>query len=204
MKDIELEVKFLVRDLASVENHLKALGAKMLQARILEVNLRFDTPEGELSKSFKALRLRKDHQARLTYKGPSETQEGVRVRTEIEFIVDDFDAARNFLLALGFQIFMIYEKYRSIYNYQGVSITLDELPYGNFVEIEGPDPASIQQVNRDLGLDWECKIPDSYLMLFNRICQKEGFQNRDLSFEDFTDRDLAERVLEIKPADIIF
>jgi adenylate cyclase, class 2 len=203
MKDQELEIKLLVRDLAAVENRLKALGAKLQQARILEVNLRFDTPQGELSKSFKALRLRKDHQARLTYKGPSETQEGVRVRTEIEFVVDDFEAASNFLLALGFQILMIYEKYRSVYNYRGVSVTLDELPYGKFVEIEGPDPAIIRQVNQDLELDWECKIPESYLMLFNRICQKEGLQNRDLSFEDFADRDLAERVLDIKPADMI-
>jgi len=200
--DQELEIKLLVRDLETIEDRLVALGAKLKQARVLEINLRFDTTQKELSHAYKALRLRKDNQLRLTYKGPSEMREGVRVRQEIEFMVSDFEAARDFLEALGYQVFMIYEKYRTEYDYRGVSISLDELPYGYFVEIEGPDPVSIHKVNQDLDLNWECRISESYLMIFNQISQKAGLTYRDLTFELFQDRDLAERVLRLIPADL--
>ena len=201
MKEQELEVKLLVRDLEAVEQKLVELGAVIKQERILEINLRFDTPQGELSRSYKALRLRKDNRSRLTYKGPSESIEGVRVRQEIEFTVSDFDAARGFLEALGYQVFMIYEKFRTEYIYQGISISLDELPYGCFVEIEGPDPKSIQMINRELNLKWENRINESYLMMFNHISQRAGLKHRDLTFETFKERDLAEKVMNLIPAD---
>jgi adenylate cyclase, class 2 len=200
--DQELEIKLLVRDLKAIEDRLMSLGAKLKQARVLEINLRFDTTQKELSRTYKALRLRKDNQLRLTYKGPSETREGVRVRQEIEFTVSDFEAARDFLEALGYQVFMVYEKYRTEYDYHGVSISLDELPYGYFVEIEGPDPVSIRKVNQDLSLNWEGRITESYLMIFNQISQKAGLTYRDLTFELFQERDLAERVLGFIPADL--
>ena len=201
MNDQELEIKLLVRDLKSIEERLQSFGAALQQERTHEINLRFDTPGNEFSKSAQAIRLRRDTAARMTYKGPSESRQGVRVRQEIEFVVDDFSAARNFLLALGYVIIIIYEKYRTVYEYNGVLVTLDELPYGYFVEIEGQDPASIMKVNQELGLNWESKIPESYIMMFNRIRQLEKLATRDLLFESINDREMAERVLRLKPAD---
>ena len=58
------------------------------------------------------LRLRRDSSVRLTYKGPGKTIDGVHLRKEIEFAASDFDAAQAFLEALGYQVQMIYEKYR--------------------------------------------------------------------------------------------
>jgi hypothetical protein len=36
-----------------------------------------------------------------------------------------------------------------------------------------------------LGLDWERRILDSYIMLFDRLRERLGLAFRDLSFENF-------------------
>lgn len=186
MKNQELEVKFYVHDLAAIEQHLVSLDAVLVQPRTFEINLRFDTPEQELSTNFRVLRLRQDTAARMTFKGPAYGSEGVRVRQEIEFIVEDFEAARDLLEALGYQVSMGYEKYRTVYDLGEVHITLDEMPYGNFVEIEGPDPESILEVNLDLGLIWEARASESYVNIFERLKKELKLDFRDLSFENFT------------------
>jgi adenylate cyclase class 2 len=201
MKDQELEVKFFVKDLGAIEERLHELGAQLAQPRTHEINLRFDTPGGDLARSFRVLRLRQDTAARLTYKGPATEADGVRVRQELEFVVSDFAAARLFLQALGYQVAMIYEKYRAVYDLDVTHITLDEMPYGNFVEIEGPDPATIQSINQRLGLDWTAKVSASYVMLFNLLQVKLSLPFRDLIFENFKDYVITPDQLEVKPAD---
>ena len=198
----ELELKYYVLDLARIETSLTALGAVCDQPRTQEINLRFDTPDYSLSREGKALRLRYDTQARLTYKGPSQSEEGIRLREEIEFVVDNFQAARTFLIALGYQVSLIYEKYRSGYLLGDVHILLDELPYGNFVEIEGPNPEKILAVNQQLGLNWEKRIPESYTILFERLRLTKGLTFRDLIFENFQELPVTSADLEVQPADI--
>jgi len=201
MKDQELEVKFYVTNLAKIEGRLQSLGGHLLTPRQHEVNLRFDTPDGELSRQFRVLRLRQDDAARLTFKGPSEYQEGVRARQEIEFTVGDFDAARRLLEALGYRVALMYEKYRTTYELEDVHIALDEMPYGTFVEIEGPDPASIIQVHDRLGLDWERRVPESYTVLFDQLRNTLGLPFKDLSFANFTGWDISMERIEVLPAD---
>jgi len=184
MKDQEIEVKFHIADLKAFEERLQAAGARLKQARTHEINLRFDTPDGALGRQFRVLRLRHDSATRLTYKGPGRDQEGTRARQEIEFTVSDYQSARAFLEALGFEVTLMYEKFRATYELDGTLVTLDEMPYGSFIEIEGPDPASIRAASQRLGLDWERRVLDSYTMLFERLKAEFGLGYRDLSFEN--------------------
>ncbi len=197
----ELELKYYVQDLDRLERRLAALGAHCVQPRTQEFNLRFDTPDFSLTHAGKALRLRYDTQARLTFKGPSQSQEGIRLREEIEFVADNFQAAQAFLIALGFQVSMMYEKYRTTYDLGSVHILLDELPYGAFVEIEGPDPAQIRVVNEQLGLEWEKRIAESYTVLFDRLRLNMGLSFRDLIFENFKEIHPTAAELGVQPAD---
>ena len=201
MENQELEVKLYVSDLEALKKKLIALGASTKQARTREINLRFDTANGELTRNFKALRLRSDTAARLTYKGPSSSKDGVRVRQEIEFEVSDFSAARSFLEALGYQVAMIYEKQRAEYSLLGTSISLDELPYGDFVEIEGDDPQVIRQVSDMLVLNWENRVFESYVTLFIRLQSEYNLEFRDLIFDNFEELDFSLDILGIKAAD---
>ena len=201
MEDQELEVKFYVANFESLRLRLLELGAQEVQARTHEMNLRFDTPEGELTHKMQVLRLRQDTAVRMTYKGPSESKDGVRVRQEIEFTVSDFGAARRLLGELGFFVAMIYEKYRQVYDLDGVLVTLDEMPYGDFLEIEGPDTERIRAINNLLGLDWDARIMESYVVLFNRINMELDLGFRDLIFENFAGVDVSLEALNLKPAD---
>ena len=201
MDDQELEVKYFVSNLIGVREKLERLKAEPVQERVLEVNLRFDTETNQLARGFKVLRLRYDKKTRLTFKGPASDQDGVRLRKEIEFEVSDFSAARSFLEALGYSVAMIYEKYRQAFVLKEVEISLDELPYGTFVELEGPDSKSIREVNSLLDLDWGKRIDESYASLFDRLRREAGLSFRDLVFENFEGKQIDLEVLGIHPAD---
>ena len=181
----ELEVKFAVPGLESFVARLQVLGAVQIQASLHEVNLRFDTPSGELEQARRVLRLRQDAESRLTFKGPGQVRDGVQQRRELEFSVSDFDTARAFLEALDYQVVWMYEKYRQAFTLGEVIVTLDEMPFGFFLEIEGPDGARIQTAAGQLGLDWEQRILVSYSVLFERVCRFMDLHCRDLSFENF-------------------
>jgi adenylate cyclase, class 2 len=201
----ETEAKFYVLNLAEIEIHLQDLGARLIQARVLETNIRFDLPDARLQSDRRVLRLRRDTDARLTYKSASTNEQGVLSRTEIEFIVEDFEKAKEFLEALDYQPIFYYEKYRTTYVLQlseGSShIMLDELPYGNFVEIEGETVESIRQVSDALHLKWKAAIGTSYTALFKRVSNRLNLSFPELSFERFaglqvTSEDLGVRVAE--------
>jgi len=201
LKDHEIEVKFPIANLALVEARLQSLEAQLTQARVQETNLRLDTSDQSLTRTLQVLRLRQDSQARVTYKGPGITRDGVRIRQEFEFAVSDFEAARNLFDALGYSVSMMYEKYRAMYDLDDVHVTLDEMPYGSFVEIEGPQPASIQAAATRLGLNWERRVLDSYTALFDQLRAARGFTFRDLSFANFAGMQSALATLGIQPAD---
>ncbi len=197
----ELEVKFYLSARQAFEERLQAMGACLAQGRLHELNLRFDLPNGELSRTCQVLRLRKDTAIRLTYKGASREDAGVQRRSEIELVLDDFEAGRLFLEALGYQVCLIYEKYRTSYTLDGVEISLDELPYGDFVEIEGVDAQRIHRVAEKLGLRWENRIPLSYAALFEQLRTALNLPFRDLTFENFTGMNITVRALGVIPAD---
>jgi adenylate cyclase class 2 len=201
MNEQELEVKFYVSELNELQKRLESIGAQVVQPRTHEVNLRFDTPDRDLTRTYQVLRLRHDTAIRLTYKGPSQVKGGVRARKEIEFVVSDFKAAQDLLEVLGYQVSMMYEKFRTEYILDGVYITLDEMPYGDFTEIEGPDPPSIQAINQRLGLDWDKRILESYNLLFERLRSILGFEFRDLSFANFEGLEINFSTIDIVPAD---
>ena len=201
MKDQELEVKFHIGDLGALEQRLQSLGAPCSQSRTYEVNLRLDTPDQALTRSLQVLRLRQDSKARLTYKGPGRDEGGVHLRREIEFVVSDFEQARSLLETLGYQVSMMYEKYRTVFELGEVHVTLDEMPFGAFAELEGPDPASIQETAMRLGLNWQARVLDSYTALFESLRGKMEFTFRDLSFENFRSLQMPLDTIGIYPAD---
>ncbi|HEX9615799.1 MAG TPA: class IV adenylate cyclase [Anaerolineales bacterium] len=197
----ELEIKLYLADLPAFQERLEALGAQRVQPRVHELNLRFDTPSGELARSSQVLRLRRDTASRVTYKGPGTIVGGVRARQEIEFTVGDFEAARALFEALGYQVSVIYEKYRATYELDGVLVTLDQLPFGDFAEIEGPDAGRIRAAADKLGLDWEARVTESYIALFDHLRKVYAFSFRHLTFENFAGMEISPTELGVRAAD---
>lgn len=183
----ELEAKFYISDLDAVRTRLEASGAALTHPRRLETNLRFDTPQEMLDQQKRLLRLRRDGAVRLTYKEPDVIVGGTSKRLELEVQVSDFDTMQAILEALGYVVTVIYQKYRAEYDLGGLSIALDEMPFGNFIEIEGERVEDIQAAAGQLGLNWEANIRQNYLILFNRLKNNHPFDFRDMTFENFAD-----------------
>jgi len=197
----EIEAKYYVQDLKKIEVCLQDLGAHLIQPRVLETNIRFDLPDGGLRSEGRVLRLRQDTETRLTYKSPSIRAQGVSNRTEIEFVVEDFEKAKLFLEALGYRKLLQYDKYRTTYTFTNSHIMLDELPYGNFAEIEGEDVAAIHAISMKLKLNINNSISASYSALFERLRQTLDLPFTDLTFANFERINISPEHLQVEPAD---
>jgi adenylate cyclase class 2 len=193
---LETEVKFLVDDLEAVRRRLLALGATLQTPRLYERNVRFDNPWDGLRMQGKLLRLRQDARARLTYKGEPQTavDSEARVREELEVEVDDFQTTFSLLRKVGFEPRQLYEKYRETFHFGLVEVVLDELPFGDFVELEGDD-AAIRAVATALELDWERRILANYLAIMASLQERFGLSFDDVTFDNFAGVDVSARDL---------
>lgn len=196
-KNLEVEVKFFVPELAAFRERLLAAGAELTKPRMYERNVRFDTADERLYQELSLLRLRQDTAVTLTYKGTSEkqSQSEAKVREELEVEVSDFDTLSEIFQRLGFAPVQVYEKYRETFEWQDVEIVLDELPYGNFIELEG-DEVGIKTAVAHLNLNWQDRIVDNYLGLMAQLKAHHNLPFNDLTFANFAN-------LHISIADIL-
>lgn len=197
----EIEAKFYVRDLAGVAARLELLGADLVHPRIMEENWRYDTPDHRMDAAHQLLRLRRSHKVTLTYKSASVDVDGTSQRTEYETEVEDIEQTRAILSVLGYVVTNNYQKYRTEYTLAGMVITLDELPIGDFVEIEGHFVSDIQGCAADLGLDWDGCITENYLLLFNRLKRNNSLDGAQLTFDALEKKVVTAEDLGVREAD---
>jgi adenylate cyclase, class 2 len=189
---LEIEVKFLLSDRNGFRKVLLQAGAKEVSPRTYEKNIRFDTPWQGLLLQGKLLRLRHDVLSRLTFKGesPKDIESEARVREELEVTVDEFETMTLILERVGFEQTQIYEKYRETFRLHEVEIVIDEMPFGDFAELEGND-SDLKRAASKLGLDWKQRILANYLALMAKIKRSYNLPFNDVTFENFDGVDIA-------------
>ncbi len=180
----EVEVKLYTPDLASVKDALERAGATLVKPRVFERNVRYDRADGLLSAQGAVLRMRQDDRARLTFKADEIVVDGIASRFEAEVEVSDFALMDVILRRLGYEVALVYEKYRTTYALAGAEVVLDELPFGNFTEIEG-DAATIESAVETLGLTGARRMGGSYVDLFLGLKARLGLRARDCVFGVF-------------------
>ena len=189
MKQLETEVKFYLSDLPSIRRRLMYLGAQS-RGRFFENNVRFEDPHQTLRKKKSLLRLRRDHQVKLTYKStPSEENNQFKIMKELEVEVSDFDTMHLILEALGFHHEQVYEKWRDTLVLDQTQFCLDSMPYGDFLEIEG-QKQEIKKFAAQLGLQWNQRILLNYLHIFEILQNKLNLGFSDLTFDNFKNVEL--------------
>jgi len=198
---MEVEAKFHVGNLIRIAARLAELGAEVAHPRVFEQNWRYDTPERSLETNWRILRLRVSHNVVLTYKGRTEVVDGTSQRPEFETEVSDLAQIRLLLDALGYEVSGYYEKFRTEYLLTGMMITLDEMPFGDFIEIEGENVSDIQHLAANLGLGWEANITENYMMLFNRMKQVLGLEIEEMSFETLDGVEVTPELWGLRKAD---
>lgn len=183
--------------LATFRQRLLAAGAELKKPRIFERNVRFDTADERLYRELSLLRLRQDTAVTLTYKGVPENlpNSEAKVREELEVQVSDFDTLTEIFKRLGFAPMQVYEKYRETFEWQDVEIVLDELPYGNFVELEGEEQ-DIKTAAAHLNLNWSERLVTNYLALMAQLKTHHNLPFNDLTFANFAN-------LSVSIADIL-
>ncbi len=158
----EIETKFAVNSFAPVRAALAAAGGLLLSRRF-EENVVLDDAAGSLRARDVLLRLRRDAACKVTVKTPVEApgRPGLKVRREIETEVADPAAMEAAFAVLGFSPFLRYEKIRETWQAGACLVCLDELPFGLYLEIEGPAEAIAPLAGR-LGLSMEQALTETY------------------------------------------
>ena len=180
----EIEAKLYWPELETVAQRLVDAQALLTAPRVFERNVRYENAAQTLSSNGIVVRLREDNRVRLTYKGPGTVAHGIMSRFEAEVEVSNFDMMSLILEHLGYHPHMIYEKYRTTYELDSAEIVLDEMPYGNFVEIEG-DAAVIEQLIGTLGLGDAPRYGHSYVGLFEFVKRNLHLDFDHLTFANF-------------------
>ncbi len=150
---------------------LRKRGAK-LEGKYDEENYRFTGPGKSTRRTTLRLRvLGGGPRGVLTAKGPATFVGGVKVREETEVEVKDAHATLDLLAELGFRVEFVYNKHRAMWTLDGtVTVTLDSLAFGHYVELEGPLEVLPEQA-RSLGFDPKKALRDSYSVLARKHLQ---------------------------------
>jgi adenylate cyclase class 2 len=134
---------------AQLRSALRELGAERIGLE-REVNELFDRPRGGLKRTGRLLRLRMvngEATGRLTFKGRATRAAGLKSREELETSVADAGVLRMIVERLGFHLTLTYFKVRETWRFGSVDVALDELPFGLFCEIEGPEDEILAVAN---------------------------------------------------------
>ena len=86
-------------------------------------------------------------------------------------------------------------------NLNDIHIMLDELPYGEFVEIEGENVDAIHNIANLLGLNWDAMVKAGYHALFERVAGKYNLELSQLSFSALEKVKITPDDLDIHAAD---
>lgn len=154
---MEMEIKARVEDFREIIRIIEGMGAKYLK-RIRQSDIYFNHPCKDFMKSDEALRIRVSDSTYITYKGPR-TEDEIKSRYEVELKVEDGGKAKEILQKLGFSYAGTVVKMRTIYELNGMKISLDSVEnLGNFVEIEilgentEENREKLSQMAKELGL----------------------------------------------------
>lgn len=178
---MEVEIKFIVDDLAALEEKLRAAGFCVVTPRTHEMNVLYDR-DGELRAQGEVLRLR-EYGGRWTFTHKSKGSDGRhKQRVEHESEVKDGAAVERILQALGFEASFRYEKFRTEWTDGQGEVVVDETPIGTIAEIEG-SPEWIDATAAKLGVSPEQYITKSYAVLFYEWRQRTGSKADEMTFE---------------------
>lgn len=172
MNEIEKEIKLKIDSTRKILRKITGLGFRLFKRKHFEDNFLFDFDNRRLLSSGCVLRLRVlKGKSILTYKEPSSIFSITKVRKEIETDVKDSSAIFLILENLGLKVVFRYQKYRRIYKKGRVTLSVDETPVGNFIELEGSEDEIVAEAE-NLGYSPSDFIKDSYMEIFLR--EKSG------------------------------
>lgn len=185
----EVELKAIVDDLSERRKRIEAAGAALsFEGKISD--RRYDFASRQLSGRDEVLRTRRylsaaERRVYLDWKGPTELQDGYKIREEITVPVEDFDALERVLDKLG--LMLTWEIDREIAQYQlaGATIRFESYPRMDvLVEVEGEPPAieaAIETLGLARGTFTNERLPDFVGRFEHRTGVRAAISDREMS-----------------------
>jgi adenylate cyclase class 2 len=182
----ETEIKLSITHLAEMIPKIRGLGINC-GGRVRERNTLFDTPDEELRRRGRLLRIRVETPAPtslipgglrrtvVTFKSPVPASAGSRYKEKLEreLVVRSVRSWWSGLRSLGFRPGFHYEKFRTTFRLPGLHLDLDETPVGVFLELEGR-PGLIDRIARRLGFSPRDYIRSTYAEIYVAECRRCG------------------------------
>ena len=186
---IETEVKILISSPEVFRQSIRLLDPVLIAPRHFEDNYALDYRNGGLCSQRCLLRVRiTDRDALLTFKGPPQAHDLLKIREELEVPVASGPALLRILERLGLCVWFRYQKYREEYAIAAgddeanrVRVALDETPIGNYVEFEGAE-TGIRALARALGFNEGQFIRESYYALYVQFCRERTLEPGHMIF----------------------
>ena len=175
---IEVELKSVVDDLARRRAAIELAGATLVFDGRL-VDRRYDSPDRALTTRDHVLRVRvyrdaAGTRAQLDFKGPTQRDDGYKVREEIESHVSDVDALVAILDRLGYVVTIAIDRDIVQYDLGGAMIRFERYPrMDDLVEVEG-DRDAIERAIDALGMPRAGFLADRLPDFVRRFEQRTG------------------------------
>jgi len=179
----EVEVKYDVSDsYFEILERIRKLGA-IFQGGCVETTCRFDTNDKQLEANNIFLRVRRGFKNTITLKEKRKEDVGVKSRLETEFEIEDIEQMEYILSKIGFKYIRKMEKYRMTWLYNNAVITIDELPFGIYLEIEAAESV-IAHLASILGIAEQFKIVHTYWDILTQINAENNTYLENIVFPD--------------------
>lgn len=163
---IEFEATFPDINKEEIRERLRNSGANLAYPERLMKRVVFYHPDRE---EHSWIRVRDEgDKITLSYKSMPDRAEKIEEQKEICLEIDSFEAAKEFLLAIGCEQANYMETKRETWNLAGAEIVIDEWPYLRpFVEIEGGSEEAVRSVSENLGFDYAKAIFGNVYALYS-------------------------------------
>lgn len=189
----EIEIKICLEDKEALQKKLLALSWKAVSTVFHKTYLVSTPNEGLFKKGiYPRVRIEGD-KTRFTIKVKPVEQKGVDdremkffQREEHEIWVENAEELVKMLAILGLTEVLIDEKYRQTWEseeWANLSVVIDTLPFGCYMEIEG-QKEEIDQMIKKLGLEDKERITIAYRRVYQDYCKKMGIkEEKNLVFK---------------------
>ena len=170
--ETEFEARFLDIDTDSIRDKLAAQDGACVMPRTLMRRIVFKNKD--ITERGGWLRLRDEgRRVTMTYKQTTSDVSAIDTILEAEIQVNDFQAAKALLEAMGFEALRYQENYREEWKLGEVTLDIDTWPgLSTYVEVEGPSEDAVRGAAEALGFDFAQagygSVDEVYLAVLDR------------------------------------
>lgn len=187
MKEVEVKIRNINKQ--DIIKKIEELGAtKIFTGRVIDY--RFDTPDRDLSRQGKALRIRqKGRYIYLNLKGKKKSIENITGREEIGVKLSNFRTMHKILNELGYIKIFELNKYRTEYRLNDITFDLDEyLGLDPILEIESDSYEKVENYIQKLNIQDE-DIGRVYIREILAAKKKHDYNKKRIIKDDVSDLD---------------